>query len=148
MYVDRLFWYVPIDDEHCITFVLNLIPIRGESAKQYEQRSKQAEQALTPSANEIAEAILQGKMSVRDIGENVNTYYLFWIEDYLSLVGQGAIADRSTERLGRMDSGVILLRKLWERELRALAEGQPLTSWTSPAGLADQSVIPTHQNAS
>jgi 5,5'-dehydrodivanillate O-demethylase len=122
--------------------VVNLIPVKGELAKDYGERVNQAEQTLAASANEIAESILRGKMSIKEIGEDVNTYFLFWIEDYLSLVGQGSIADRSNERLGRMDSGVILLRKIWERELRALAEGKPLTHWTSPAGLADQSVIP------
>jgi hypothetical protein len=29
-----------------------------------------------------------------------------------------------------------LLRKIWARELRALAEGQPLKEWWRPAGLA------------
>ena len=71
----------------------------------------------------------------------MSTYYLFWIEDYLSMVGQGSIPDRSNERLGRTDAAVILLRGYWERELRAFAGGRPLTQWTSPAGLADQTVI-------
>ena len=34
------------------------------------------------------------------------------------------------EHLGRSDTGVILLRKIWERELCALAEGQPTKKWT------------------
>ena len=39
------------------------------------------------------------------------------------------IADRSDERLGRSDSLVLLFRNLWARDLRALAEGTPLTNW-------------------
>jgi hypothetical protein len=31
---------------------------------------------------------------------------------------------------------VILLRKIYERELRALAEGRPLKQWSVPRGLA------------
>ena len=42
---------------------------------------------------------------------------------------RGAIANRSREHLGRSDIGVVFLRKLWERELRALADGRPLKQW-------------------
>ena len=52
-------------------------------------------------------------------------------------VGQGPIADRETEHLGRIDSGVTLFRRLWQRELRALAEGRPTKRWTCSAGLGD-----------
>jgi hypothetical protein len=47
-------------------------------------------------------------------------------------VGQGRIANRSAERLGHIDAGVVLRRKLWERELKALAEGGPVTEWVIP----------------
>ena len=36
------------------------------------------------------------------------------------------------ERLGRSDVGIILIRKIWERELRALAAGRPLKQWAAP----------------
>lgn len=35
--------------------------------------------------------------------------------------GQGRIADRDNERLGRSDAGIILWRKILRRELQALA---------------------------
>ena len=44
-------------------------------------------------------------------------------------VGQGTIADRSDERLGRSDRVVLLMRKIYLRELQALAEGRPLKQW-------------------
>ena len=47
----------------------------------------------------------------------------------------GVIADRTNERLGRSDVAVILLRKLWARELEALARGKPLKAWSRPAQL-------------
>ena len=37
-----------------------------------------------------------------------------------------------SQRLGRSDVLVILLRKLWSRELRAVHDGCPLTSWRRP----------------
>jgi 5,5'-dehydrodivanillate O-demethylase len=54
------------------------------------------------------------------------------LQDTVMCVAQGAIADRSAERLGRSDAAVILLRKIWKRELRLLAEGKPLTQFTFP----------------
>lgn len=51
----------------------------------------------------------------------------------MTQVGQGVIADRQHERLGRSDAALILMRTIWQRELRALAEGRPLKQWTHPA---------------
>ena len=31
--------------------------------------------------------------------------------------------------LGRSDAGVILMRKLWQEELQALADGRPIRRW-------------------
>ena len=59
----------------------------------------------------------------------------------MAQVGQGRLANRQQERLGRSDVGVILLRRLWQRELRALAEGQPLKQWTRPADLVPTSGV-------
>ena len=47
----------------------------------------------------------------------------------MAQIGQGVIADHSHERLGRTDAGVIMIRQLWGRELRALDEGRSLTDW-------------------
>jgi hypothetical protein len=54
------------------------------------------------------------------------------VQDVVSQVGQGRIADRTAEHLGHSDSTVILLRRIWERELRNLAEGRPLKQWDRP----------------
>ncbi len=41
------------------------------------------------------------------------------------MVGQGTLADRSNERLGRSDVAVIQLRKLWREALEALEPREP-----------------------
>lgn len=55
------------------------------------------------------------------------------LQDTVISVGQDVIADRSAERLGRSDAAVILLRKIWKRELRLLVEGKPVTQFTFPS---------------
>jgi 5,5'-dehydrodivanillate O-demethylase len=43
--------------------------------------------------------------------------------------------------LGRSDVAIILMRKIWLRELRALAEGRPLKTWSLPATLLASSGV-------
>jgi hypothetical protein len=75
-----------------------------------------------PAMDWVSESTVQ--LRVADIDENeVN---IVNVPDEVSQAGQGVIADRSNERLGHTDRPVILFRKLWERELKALAEGKPL----------------------
>jgi 5,5'-dehydrodivanillate O-demethylase len=76
---------------------------------------------------DLVRAVLEGRLRLDDIDPTRTDHVL--IEDEVAQTGQGAIANRSREHLGRGDIGIVLLRKLWERELRALAEGKPLKQW-------------------
>ncbi|HEY3116576.1 MAG TPA: hypothetical protein VGK54_07540, partial [Chloroflexota bacterium] len=75
----------------------------------------------------------------------LNTTDAFNLQDYVSQVGQGVLADRDQEQLGRTDAGIVLLRKVWERELRALAEGRPLARWNAErVGLEERGANSEH----
>jgi 5,5'-dehydrodivanillate O-demethylase len=50
----------------------------------------------------------------------------------VALAGQGRIVDRSRDWLGQSDKGIILLRKLWERELKKIGEGKPIKNLQRP----------------
>ena len=52
------------------------------------------------------------------------------LEDDIAQIGQGVIANHRNDWLGRSDAGIILIRKLWRRELQALAQGRPTKRWT------------------
>jgi hypothetical protein len=69
-------------------------------------------------------------MTVRDVPAELSLYKQFWIEDYVTQVGLGAIY-REQEHLGRNDQKIILRRKILKREITALVEGRPLKNWTS-----------------
>jgi 5,5'-dehydrodivanillate O-demethylase len=138
--VDRLFWRVPIDDEHCVSFVVDYLPLTGAKADEYRGRRSETEMVGLATLNATGAEILRGQRTVEDSDRNLSTYKLFWIEDYTVQVGQKAISERNDEHLGRMDAGVILLRKLWRRELQALADGAAQKTWTTPSGLAELSV--------
>ncbi len=132
--VDRLSWRVPVDDENTVSFSVDLMHVHGEEAERYkERRKKTLELGRSVSPTDIGESILSGKIKERDLDKGLSTATLFSVEDYLMQVGQGKV-NRSKDRLSRIDIGVILMRKIWERELLAFAMSRPLKQWKA-AGL-------------
>jgi 5,5'-dehydrodivanillate O-demethylase len=129
--VTRISWRVPVDDENTVSFSVDLTHVTGEEAEAYRQRRRETEelgQTLSPPV--LGEAILAGKLREKDLDRRLSSATLFSVEDYLMQVGQGDV-DRSLDRLGRIDVGVTLLRKIWQRELRALAGGRPVKPWNT-----------------
>src|SRR5439155_2792681 len=61
------------------------------------------------------------------------------VQDIAVQAGQGRIADRTHDRLGRSDTAIILWRKMLARELAAIAEGRPGKKWS----VAPAEVVPT-----
>lgn len=141
---DRLFFRVPVTDESCISFGVELLLLTGDEAERYREGQREMLKMAVLSPNTVGDTILAGKERFSDVGHDQLTYRgsLFPIEDYVTQVGQGPIADRSAnEHLGRVDTGVILLRRIWQRELLAFASGEPTKQWHTPAGLYDASAF-------
>jgi 5,5'-dehydrodivanillate O-demethylase len=128
---DYVSWRVPRDDTSHYSFVAHLIHLTGEAADRYRARGETIDPTV-PQPNDVAEAVLQGRSRLHDMPDYP---YLLSAQDTVAQIGQGLVADREHERLGRSDVGVILIRKLWEQELRALAEGRPLRQWATPERL-------------
>jgi 5,5'-dehydrodivanillate O-demethylase len=112
-----LFWYVPIDDESHLHFLIMV----------YHTKRRERPDA-TPVHEEI-EAILSGRKSWEDVARHPN---IIRIQDGVAICGQGKIEDRSRERLGHSDAAVIMLRRVWRRELGLLAAGKPVTQFGTP----------------
>jgi 5,5'-dehydrodivanillate O-demethylase len=121
---NNLAWRVPVDDEHCLSFYVVHIPA-GAAAERYAARRATRPRDFIPPPR-LGDAVLRGEHRIEDITAPTN---LINVQDYVAQVGQGAIAPREVDRLGRSDVGVILLRQIWERELRALDAGRPLKQW-------------------
>jgi 5,5'-dehydrodivanillate O-demethylase oxygenase subunit len=130
--VDFLAWRVPVDDARHLTFNVTFAYATGEAAEACRARRRPPTDNSGMVAVEIGEAVLRGEQRVQDL---VDHPLIVNVQDTVAQLGQGTLADRTHERLGRSDAAVILLRKLWLRELRALAEGRPLTRWAhTPSG--------------
>jgi 5,5'-dehydrodivanillate O-demethylase len=126
----RVHWKVPIDDESHLVAATGLITA-GSRRPRAERTREQDPFEFHERVSGVSAAILSGRQTVEDV--DIGELY-FPVGDDVTQLGQGAIADREHERLGSSDAGIILLRSLWRRDLRALAEGRPVTDWRHPAG--------------
>lgn len=130
-------WRVPNDDISMTTFSIRLRQREdGKSLGDKEKASHRHE--IEPNPVQVTEDILAGKMRVQDLDPNYPG--LFQVQDNLALAGQGRITDRAKDRLGQSDRGVILLRRLWARELNALERGEPVKDWRRPTTRLDLAV--------
>ena len=112
-----LFWYVPIDDTSHLHFLIMV----------YHTKRRGRPEA-TPIHEEI-EAILAGRKTWEDVANHPN---IIRIQDGVSICGQGKIEDRSREQLGRSDAALVMLRRMWRRQLESLATGQSLKEFGTP----------------
>jgi len=134
---DLFVWKVPIDETHTGMFSISSSPIGGEAGEQIKEKISFRQGY---NAYDYHEDIMHKRMPA-------NMGNLVQAQDYLAQVGQGAIADRSAERLGQSDAGVILLRRIMRRELDLIKKGRPTKQWRMRSAVADLPVPPTATKA-
>lgn len=132
-WLKSLFWWVPVDDENHRQFVVRKLPLTGEAAERYRERIVARQAAFDLNHADLADEVLSGRITRDEV--DASRTQLIRFQDDVAQVGQGAIADREHERLGHSDVGIIFLRKIWARELKALAEGKPIKQWDHPADM-------------
>lgn len=130
-------WSVPVDDTTFKNLSATMTHVDGEEKRQQflEGRERRASQlAELQPATEIAEAALRGDVTTRSFpGQlGVDDPRMFGVGDYATQVGQGIEGLLNDNHLGRGDVEVAMLRRIYRRELSALANGQPLTQWELP----------------
>lgn len=153
---ELLIYRVPIDDTNHFQFLVYWTVASGDAHAiaqdgpgfdpvEHERREQER--------NDMVHAILEGHKSIddaiaassRDSAFNADDPELFAVEDDVAMMGQGVIWERRPEHLGRADIAVVLLRKLWGRELRAIREGKPRQEWRrSPYMAPDVAALPRH----
>jgi len=118
---------VPVDDTSHLLFASQHLRMSQEEVEPYlEQHCRYVALRSQHPADDVAAEVLAGRTRMAEVADHP---YLAIIEDIVTQAGQGAIADRGAEHLGRSDVGIIAMRKIWSREMRALAEGRPGKSW-------------------
>ncbi|HKT19972.1 MAG TPA: Rieske 2Fe-2S domain-containing protein [Stellaceae bacterium] len=119
----HLAWRVPITDSEMCSFIVAANKGGGEGLKPRPETK--------PDPNFLTDEVLAGRLRVQDIDPDYPG--LFNVQDNVALAGQGPMVDRSKDRLGQSDKAVIFLRRMWARELKALAEGRAPKPWRRPA---------------
>jgi 5,5'-dehydrodivanillate O-demethylase len=126
---DSYIIHTPIDDENHLMFITQFVPVTGEAAVAYRKEYDEVQAMLKalPTPVELGLQIIAGKTSLKD-----NKYYpeLPWVEDLLAQATQGGVVDRRKEKLVSSDAGVVYLRRLMARELKAMLDGRPTKAWT------------------
>lgn len=124
---DHLVWRVPIDDHHCVSFVVTHVPadVPDHAAHAMDQpRSLQAPSQVAV----LGERLLAGLTSWPELAGQAS---LTEIEDYIALCGvlrDGDGPALAGEHLGPADEPVRALRRRWAAALRGEAR-----VWTGPA---------------
>ncbi|MEU6541018.1 aromatic ring-hydroxylating dioxygenase subunit alpha [Streptomyces sp. NPDC047000] len=101
----NLEWRVPIDDTTTLNIVWHYSPIPTDM----------------PATEQESIPYWYGPV-VDDDGELLTSHILN--QDFAAWVGQGATADRTGERLGRSDAGIVMLRKRLFADLERVGRGE------------------------
>ncbi len=121
-------WKVPIDDSRHIRYMLTAAECAPEDRGSWKERMEAMTSKWNPDLSTIVSDVLEGRLRVEDIDRELLDYTS--LEDDLAQCGQGVVWNHKNSTLGRSDVGLILQRKIWARELRALDEGRPFKEWT------------------
>lgn len=125
---DSYLTLVPIDDESHLLFGTQHVRVSGAEVEAYwaARENFNARLAASRPVHEVARDILAGKLRLAEVKDHPR---FVLIEDAVAQGGQAAIVDRSKEYLGKTDVCIVRMRRLFDRELRAIADGKPGKEW-------------------
>jgi 5,5'-dehydrodivanillate O-demethylase oxygenase subunit len=136
-WMPHLSYRLPIDDDSHLNLTVSLAQVAGEQLERLRAKHKAqaAVMADLPPATEIVEKIVRGELYLHDLDrpDIVN------IQDAVALAAQPPMGERTSDRLGKSDIQIIVLRTIWSREMHALETGQPLKQWHVPPDLVTTS---------
>ena len=126
-WVEIFFSFTPIDDENHMWLITSNVSVTGAEAEAYRVKRAEYHQKIAAArpARDLALELMEGRHQFAEMKHPD----LVIIQDIAVQAGQGKIADRTNERLGRSDTAIILWRKILARELQAVSEGRPGKNW-------------------
>jgi 5,5'-dehydrodivanillate O-demethylase oxygenase subunit len=121
-WVHRGVWNVPVDDTH--TYKVGVYAIPSEGPEEDRATLEHFDRFSDYNPADHHDELFFEKKWPED-----PSLQLTPAQDYVAMMGQGAVVDRAQERLGQSDAGIMLLRKIFWREMEALREGHPTKTW-------------------
>jgi 5,5'-dehydrodivanillate O-demethylase oxygenase subunit len=128
-------WMVAIDDEHCTRLTWQISFVQGQAREQIVEYLLSHGYETTERPNvyfgrhNYDPAQHHNELFYQRLCPEPLTSELTNAQDYVAQLGQGAIVDRTQERLGESDRGLAFLRSIFLRELRAIQDGKPSKEW-------------------
>lgn len=119
---DHIEWRVPIDDEKTLSITWYFLRMPKEC--------EPFEQDVVPHWHG---PIKDGE------GRWISSHVMN--QDFIAWVGQGVVADRTRERLGKSDEGVLLLRRLLFADMERVARGEDPKAVTRGGGVISLPVV-------
>ena len=121
-WMDVCVWRVPIDIDR--TLRIGVYSINSSNPDERRQFRNYMETIGRYDAAEHHDELFDHRLYPED-----RLIQLTSAQDYVAALGQGALPDRNQERLGQSDAGIVMLRRLFWRELDAIRKGQPIKKW-------------------
>ena len=121
-WIDVAVWMVPNDDTHATRFTVYSTPSR-------DPKTDRELCEFVDSYGDYNPADEHARLFEDDVYPTEVVGKLTAAQDYVAQVGQGPIADRLNERLGRSDAGIALLRRIFWREMDAVRAGSGAKNW-------------------
>lgn len=121
-WVHRGVWNVPVDDTHTYKVGVYAIPSAGEDADRATREHFEKYGDYNPADH-------HDELFFDKLWPDDPSLQLTPAQDYVAIMGQGPIVDRARELLGQSDAGILLLRKIFWREMEAIRSGRPLKEW-------------------
>lgn len=128
-------WLTPADDEHVNRMVCQFSAVEGDDARELEQYLMTAGYEPTGEPGRYFgrkaydPAQHHEELFLRRMVPDPALSELTSAQDYVAQAGQGTIADRLHERLGRSDAGVAFMRGIFLREMACVRDGRPPKRW-------------------
>ena len=125
-WIDTGNWMVPVDDGKTARFSMRAVP---STTPDVDRRiTDYYREADSYNSADHHDALIERLEYPQDPLVRLTS-----AQDYVALVGQGVVANRTHERLASSDAGIVFLRRLFWRELEAIGEGRPTKHWHQPA---------------
>jgi hypothetical protein len=124
------FSFTPVDDENHLWLISGHVEVTGKDAEAYEEARRKYHEAVAAArpSGDVARDLMAGRGYYADVRHPD----LAIVQDVAVQAGQGRIANREREHLGRSDAGIIGWRKILSRELKLIAEGKSPKKWKTP----------------
>jgi 5,5'-dehydrodivanillate O-demethylase oxygenase subunit len=124
------FHFTPVDDQNHLWVITAKVQVTGEEAERYRQTRADFYERRTaaPTVESMVNTIWSGQLAYADVRHPE----LAIVQDIAVQAGQGRIANRETEHLGRSDRGITLWRRILARELRLISQGGEPKKWQRP----------------